>query len=63
MIVQDSQVTVQELLGEGSYGKVFKATLRQEKPPTSVSATSIFYTIIIILYHILHHTMGTCIGM
>ena len=53
VIVQNSRVTVQELLGGGSFGKVFKAMLRQEKQPASVSVTSIMHAIIIILYCII----------
>ena len=41
VIVQHDQITVQELLGEGTYAKVFKATLRQEKPPMPVSNLTI----------------------
>ena len=37
VIVNYDQVTVQELLGEGTFAKVFKATMRQEKPLLPVS--------------------------
>ena len=37
MIVHIDQVTVQELLGEGTFAKVFKATLREEKSSLPVS--------------------------
>ena len=37
MIVDIDQVTVQEFLGMGASAKVFKATMRQEKPPLPVS--------------------------
>ena len=39
MIVHNHQVAVLELLGEGTFAKVFKATLKQEKPPAPVSVT------------------------
>ena len=32
---------MQELLGEGTFAKVFKAALRQEKPPSPVSGRAI----------------------
>ena len=38
---------VQELLGEGTFAKVFKATLKQEKPPAPVSV--IFHIVVIVI--------------
>ena len=37
VIVDIDHVIVQELVGEGTFAKVFKATLRQEKPSLPVS--------------------------
>ena len=41
---------VQELLGEGTFAKVFKATLKQEKPPAPVSV--IFHIVVIVIMRI-----------
>lgn len=39
VIVHNNQIAVLELLGEGTFAKVFKATLKQEKPPAPVSVS------------------------
>jgi len=37
MIIKRDQITVIELLGEGTYAKVFKVTLTQNNAPITVS--------------------------
>ena len=41
MIIKRDQITVLELLGEGTYAKVFKVTLTQDNSSVSVSPYSI----------------------
>ena len=41
MIVKQDQITVLELLGEGTYAKVYKVTLTQDNAPITVSHLSL----------------------